>query len=117
VLADLLRRIAAQEARHYGFYRLQAEWRLAASPLARRVVWRLMRKAWTPVGIGDGFKSAEDFDRVLAFLAADHSGAQAIATMDASFRRLPGLEGTAIYGRAAALSRARRPWPVLSSAA
>ena len=34
VLAELLHRIAAQEARHYSFYLLQAEWRLAASPLA-----------------------------------------------------------------------------------
>lgn len=32
--AELLKRIAAQEARHYSFYMLQAEWRLTASPLA-----------------------------------------------------------------------------------
>ena len=34
VLTELLRRIAAQEARHYSFYLLQAEWRLASSRLA-----------------------------------------------------------------------------------
>ena len=37
-LRELLRRIAAQESRHYSFYVLQVEWRLAASRLARGVV-------------------------------------------------------------------------------
>lgn len=107
ILADLLRRIAMQESRHYAFYRLQAEWRLSRSALARRVLPALMNRAWTPVGVGDGFKSAEEFDRVLVFLAADGEGATAIDAMDGAMRRLPGLQDTKIFARAAALSRSR----------
>lgn len=107
VLGELLLRIAAQESRHYGFYRLQAEWRLGRSRLARAVLRLLMRRAWTPVGVGDGFKRPEEFDRVLAFLAGTEDGQRAIATMDAAFGRLPGLHGSRIYASAAAASRSR----------
>jgi len=69
-LAELLRRIAAQEARHYSFYLLQAEWRLASSRLARVVLPRFLDGTWTPVGVGDGYKTAEEFQRVLAVLHA-----------------------------------------------
>jgi hypothetical protein len=104
VLAELLGRIAAQESRHYGFYRLQAEWRLQASGLARRLLPHLMRKAWTPVGIGDGFKSVDEFDRVLAFLLASPDGHKAITAMDGAFTRLPGFEDLPIYHRAVTAS-------------
>jgi hypothetical protein len=107
VLADLLTRIAAQESRHYGFYRLQAQWRLAASPLARVVLRRIMRRSWTPVGIGEGYKAPAEFDRVLGYLAVDERGARAISTMDATFTRLPGFEGVRIYERAVTESRSR----------
>jgi hypothetical protein len=114
VLAELLRRVAAQESRHYGFYRLQAEWRLQGSWLARRVLPLLMRKAWTPVGIGDGFKSADEFDRVLGFLAAGPAGHRAITAMDGAFTRLPGFEDLPIYRRAVIASCERQ---VISAAA
>jgi rubrerythrin len=102
VLAELLRRIAAQESRHYSFYALQAEWRLAASPLARRVVTHLLRRSWTPVGIGDGYKSPDEFAQVLAYLVDGADGARAVATMDQTIARLPGLGGLRIYADAAA---------------
>lgn len=107
VLAELLTRIAAQESRHYGFYRLQAQWRLAASPLARLVLRRIMRRSWTPVGIGEGYKAPAEFDQVLGYLAVDERGAQAIGTMDAAFTRLPGFDGVRIYERAVTESRTR----------
>ena len=107
VLAELLTRIAAQESRHYSFYRLQAEWRLAESRLARVLLRRVMRRSWTPVGIGPGYKAPEEFDRVLGFLAVDEQGARTIGTMDATFTRLPGFDEVRIYQRAVDESRAR----------
>ena len=107
VLAELLTRIAAQESRHYGFYRLQAEWRLRESRLARVVLRQLMKRSWTPVGIGEGYKAPAEFDQVLGYLAVDDRGARAVDTMDATFTRLPGFDGVRIYERATAESRAR----------
>lgn len=97
VLAELLRRIADQEARHYSFYLLQAEWRLARSPLARMALRRVLTEAWTPVGVGEGYKAPEEFATVLAFLAEGPGGEEAIDRMDARFSRLPGMDQLRIY--------------------
>jgi hypothetical protein len=107
MLRELLTRIAAQESRHYSFYVFQAQWRLAESRLARTVLPAMMRRSWTPVGIGEGYKSPAEFDRVLELLAADEVGARAVETMDATFTRLPGFDAVRIYDRAVAESRRR----------
>ena len=86
---------------------LQAQWRLDESRLARAVLRNLMRRSWTPVGIGEGYKSPAEFDRVLDFLALDERGAQAVDTMDATFTRLPGFGDVRIYERAVTESRIR----------
>lgn len=96
VLTELLSRIAAQEARHYGFYFLQAEWRLAESRLARSLVPRLLERAWTPVGVGEGYKDERDFDVVFAHLASG-DGADRLAGMNATIARLPGCDDLALY--------------------
>lgn len=100
VLAELLGRIAAQESRHYGFYLLQAEWRLEESRLARSLLPLVMTRWWTPVGIGDGYKTRADFDDVLGFLAAGEEGRRAITRMDATFARLPGFVRSRIFSSA-----------------
>ena len=97
VLAELLRRIANQESRHYSFYLLQAEWRLASSRLARTVIPRFLDGAWTPVGIGDGYKSAAEFRRVLEVLTARPESERIVDRMDRRFSALPGLERLRIY--------------------
>ncbi len=97
VLAELLRRIAAQEARHYSFYLLQAEWRLASSRLARTLLPRVLDGSWTPVGIGDGYKSRDEFERVLAYLGAGDDGRRAVERMDRRFASLPGFAHLRIY--------------------
>jgi rubrerythrin len=102
VLSELLQRIAAQESRHYSFYLLQAEWRLAASPLARWALPKVLDGTWTPVGIGDGYKTREEFERVLAYLASGRDGRSAIARMDNRFSRLPGFERLRIFRDATA---------------
>lgn len=101
VLAELTRRIAAQEARHFSFYLLQAEWRLASSRVARAALRRLLSKSWTPVGVGDGYKDPGDFARVLGFLGSGEDGRQAIARMDRRFAALPGFSSLRIYENAA----------------
>jgi hypothetical protein len=106
VLAELLTRIAAQESRHYSFYLLQAEWRLAASPLARAAVTRLLGGSWTPVGVGDGYKTAEEFRAVLRHLIALPGSSSIVARMDARVAALPGLARLRIYARATALPAA-----------
>jgi hypothetical protein len=105
LLAELLNRIADQEARHYSFYLLQAEWRLAASRTARTVVPHLMRRAWTPVGVGSDFKRPEEFDAVMRYLARGDDAAT-VDRMDNRFSRLPGLASLRIFGDV--LTRARR---------
>lgn len=105
MLAELLRRIAAQESRHYSFYLLQAEWRLADSRLARFVLPRILAGSWTPVGVGDGYKTAEEFQRVLAVLNARPESERIIDRMDRRFSALPGFERLRIY-RAAAMPTA-----------
>lgn len=101
VLVALLDRIAAQEARHYSFYLLQAEWRLARSAAARTVLRRVLRGAWTPVGVGDGFKTAQEFADVAAYLASGVDGQRAVHRMDRRFSALPGFGELRIYERAA----------------
>lgn len=101
VLATLLTRIAAQEARHYSFYLMQAEWRLAASRSVRWALRRVLERSWTPVGIGDGYKTPEEFARVLGFLGRGADGQRAIDRMDARFSALPGFEGLRIFRAAA----------------
>ena len=91
VLDQLLSRIAVQESRHYSFYVLQAEWRLQASRLARRVLPAVIGRNWTPVGVGPGYKAPGEFDRVLAYLAAGDQGRQTVRVMDQTFARLPGF--------------------------
>ena len=101
MLAELLRRIAAQESRHFSFYLLQAQWRLASSAMARRVLRHVLRSAWTPVGIGDGYKSPDDFARLMAYLGGTDDGRRAVTRMDHRFAALPGLDGLRIFDAAA----------------
>jgi rubrerythrin len=123
VLDRLLSRIAAQEARHYSFYLLQAEWRLQASRVARRVLPALIRKTWTPVGVGGEYKQPIELDRVLAYLAGGANGTQALGVMDRTVARLPGFAGVTPFTIAAQGSLERcgalapGPGPALASAA
>jgi hypothetical protein len=97
MLADLLRRIAAQESRHYSFYLLQAEWRLADSRVARTVIPRIMAGSWTPVGVGEGYKTSDEFQRVLTVLNACPDSDRLISRMDRRFSQLPGLVRLRIF--------------------
>ena len=69
--------------------------------LARTVIPRIMDGSWTPVGVGDGYKTSEEFQRVLAVLNAQPESERIIDRMDRRFARLPGLERLRIYRTAA----------------
>ena len=97
VLAELLARIASQEARHYSFYVLQAEWRLAESGFARFALRKMLERAWTPVGVGAGYKSPAEFAFVMGYLASGTDGARALERMDHRIANLPGFAGLEIY--------------------
>lgn len=103
LLSTLLRRIAAQESRHYSFYLLQAEWRLAESRLARTVIARIMGASWTPVGVGEGYKTSAEFQQVLAVLNARPESERIIDRMDRRFAQLPGLDDLRIFRTAMAV--------------
>lgn len=98
-LEVLLARISAQEARHYSFYALQAQWRLDASRLARRAIPAMLRREWTPVGVGDGYKAPEEFSRVLRYLSRGPDGRTTTGRMDEAFTRLPGMEDLPLFSR------------------
>jgi rubrerythrin len=100
VLTELLDRIAAQESRHYSFYLLQVEWRLAASHMVRTLVRQLLRRTWTPVGVGADFKSPAEFGAVAAYLGSGPDGAEATRRMDRTIDGLPGMAGIGLYRRA-----------------
>ena len=106
ILTDLLGRIAAQESRHYSFYYLEAEWRMGSNRLVRAVVRRLLRRAWTPVGVGDGYKRPDEFDRVLRHLTSSPTSAATVSRMDSRIGRLPGCADLTLFADAAAISRA-----------
>jgi rubrerythrin len=97
VLAEMLARIASQEARHYSFYVLQAEWRLAESGFARFALRKMLERAWTPVGVGAGYKAPEEFAFVMGYLASGPDGARSLERMDHRIANLPGFAGLEIF--------------------
>jgi hypothetical protein len=97
VLAEMLARIASQEARHFSFYVLQAEWRLAASGFARLALRKMLERAWTPVGVGEGYKPPADFAFVMGYLSSGDDGERSVERMDDRISGLPGFQGLRIY--------------------
>lgn len=93
VLAELCRRIARQERRHFAWYYNQAGERLARSPLARRLTRLAFERAWTPVGVG--VKSADEAGELCDALFGRKRFFEVAAEIDARLGRLEGLDGLA----------------------
>ncbi len=89
VLAELLRRIARDESRHFGFYYYKAAQGLKASLFTQKLAALLLRLFWTPVG--EGVKPARETDFLLRRIFAGEEGAASIERIDRSMRRLPSL--------------------------
>ena len=98
VLAEMLRRVVRDERRHYSFYRVEAERRLAMSVSARRLTRFALRRLWAIVGTGVRPQSETDF--AVVHLFGDDDGLRAARAMDAAVDRLPGLCGLQLFERA-----------------
>lgn len=98
VLADLLTRIIRDERRHYSFYRLEAERRLAESSRARQVTRFALDHAWAMVGTGVRPQGETDF--VMVQLFGDPDGLETAYRLDAMIDSMPGLDGLHLFERA-----------------
>lgn len=94
VLAELLTRIAKQEARHVAFYATQARDRLARSTKAQKLARFALRKFWGPVG--SGVMAESEVRHVLRHLMSGPEGRQAAQSIDAHIQKMPGLAGLTI---------------------
>jgi hypothetical protein len=105
VLADLLGRIIRDERRHYSFYRVEAERRLADSPAARRATRLALDRFWTMVGTG--VRPQEETDFVMVHLFGNADGLETARRLDGSVDSLPGLDGLHLFERARASAMER----------
>jgi hypothetical protein len=94
VLAVLLKRIAAQEARHVAFYATQARARLEASKKAQVIARFALKKAWGPVG--STIMEPDEVTHVMGHLFSGEEGMREIRKLDDHISKMPGLEGLTI---------------------
>lgn len=105
MMIDLLNRIIKDERRHFAFYKVQAELRLARSSKARSVTRWAMEHIWAPVGTG--VRPQEETDFVVGYLFGDEEGLKTAREMDEKIDELPGLEKMHIYEKSRAEAIAR----------
>ena len=98
ILAELLARIAKQEARHVAFYATQARDRLAASKKAQVIARFALKKAWGPVG--STIQTDEEVKHVFGHLFAGDEGLREIRKLDDHISKMPGLQGLTIVENA-----------------
>lgn len=94
VLAELLRRIAKQEARHVAFYTSQARDRLARSKKAQVIARFALSNFWAPVGSSIMEKS--EVIHVMNHLMSGTDGRKAARKIDDHIASLPGMTGLTI---------------------
>jgi hypothetical protein len=97
-LAVLLKRIAAQEARHVAFYATQARARLEGSTKAQKLARLALTTAWQPVG--STIASDDEVTHVMGHLFAGEQGRKEIDAIDRHIAKLPGMEGLTIVADA-----------------
>lgn len=89
VLAEICRRIARQERRHFAWYFNGAKERLAASPRARRLARLALSRVWAPVGAA--VKGTEAFLEVAGALFPGRRAAEVAREVEGRIGTLPGL--------------------------
>ena len=95
VLHELLKRIIADEARHFSFYMWQAERRLTA-PRVRRIVRAIMNRLYAPVGTNH---QPDELARwVSGYLFDGPEGRAAAARVDRTMAKLPGFADARFLG-------------------
>ena len=89
VLAEIVKRLAKDERRHFSFYFNKA--RLMLQPRnAQRLTSFIIRKFWLPVG--GGVKSDSEVNWILSFILGDPQGAEIARRIDSTIAKLPGLQ-------------------------
>jgi rubrerythrin len=91
VLAELCKRIAKQERRHFAYYFNQARDRLEGSRFAQRFVRWIARKFYAPVG--GGVKTDADAARVVAALFPGDRIFEVMGYIQRKMALLPGMAG------------------------
>ena len=89
ILNELLRRIIADEARHFSFYMWQAERRLA-NPAVQRRVRAIMDRLYAPVGNDHQQDTLSRW--VSGYLFNGEEGRSAAERVDRTISKLPGFE-------------------------
>ncbi|MCU1407263.1 MAG: ferritin-like protein, partial [Glaciihabitans sp.] len=98
VLAELLKRIAKQEARHVAFYTSQARERLAKSKKAQVMARFALSNFWAPVG--SSIMEKVEVQHVMGQLMGGPEGRKAARKIDTAISGMPGLSGLSIVNDA-----------------
>jgi Fatty acid desaturase len=88
ILAEVVKRLAKDERRHFSFYYNKARLQLQARN-AQRLTSFIIRHFWLPVG--GGVKSDSEVSWILSFILGDPQGAEIAQRIDATIAKLPGL--------------------------
>jgi len=89
ILAEIVRRLAKDERRHFSFYYNKAKLQLQHRN-AQRLTNFVIRHFWLPVG--GGVKSDSEVSWILSFILGDPEGQAIARRIDTTIARLPGLE-------------------------
>ena len=91
VAAELCRRIAKQERRHFAYYYNQARARLEGRPISQRVVKKVVDTFWTPVG--NSVKTPQEAAEIAQRLFPGPRFAEVLGVIDRRIGALPGMYG------------------------
>lgn len=101
LLAELMRRLAKDERRHFAFYYAKAKEQLT-EPAAQRLTRFIIQRFWLPVG--GGVKPDSEVAWIAKYILGDAQGAEIAVSIDTTIARLPGLESFRGLSRARAES-------------
>lgn len=89
ILAEILRRLAKDERRHFSFYYNKAALCLAPRN-AQRLTNFILDRFWMPVG--GGVKPDSEVDWILGHILGDEAGVEVARRIDTTIAKLPGME-------------------------
>jgi len=88
LLAEILRRLARDERRHFSFYYNKARTQLHPKN-AQRLTKFMLQKFWMPVG--EGVKPDSEVEWISNYILGDASGAVVAERVDRTIAKLPGM--------------------------
>jgi hypothetical protein len=89
ILAEILRRLAKDERRHFSFYYNKAKVQLQARN-AQKLTTFIIKKFWLPVG--GGVKPDAEVDWILSYILRGPAGETVARRIDETIAKLPGLQ-------------------------